>query len=202
MPFLILGDQRILFIHIPRTGGTSVESWLRSHDSLRLFTFGIPSAMKITPQHLTRNDLVDIFGDDMFTYKFAFVRHPMRRLESEFRLHALRDQRGFYGGHQRFSAWLETNLDAVQRNRFHADNHFRPQTDFIGSDVEIFRYEDGLLAGVAKAAAAAGLIAPGALEQHYSTESFVGEVEWDTASRARVLEFYRQDFELLGYTPD
>lgn len=199
MPFIEKGARRILFVHIPRTGGTTVEHWLRTLAPLRFFTYGIPPSMRITPQHLTRNDLVDIFGDGFFDYKFALVRNPFRRLESEYKLHALRGQKGFYGGFQKFSAWLETNLDAVGKNRHHADNHFRPQCDFLGDDVQVFRYEDGVAAAIEQVAKLNNLSGPAEEKALYNTDEFKEQIVWDTVSRQLVEEYYKRDLAYLDY---
>lgn len=202
MPFIEIGSSKILFVHIPRTGGTTIEQWLRMQSKLRLFTYGIPPSMRITPQHLTRNDLEDILGSEFFHYKFALVRNPFHRIESEYKLHALRGHQGFYGGFTGFTTWLEANLDAVSNNRHHGDNHFRPQTDFLGDDVEVFKFENGIESAIRLVASRFGLALPPEDVKKYNTEAYPNEIVWDSVSRERVRDYYRLDFELLGYSKD
>jgi len=73
---MILRDKKILFVHIPRTGGVSVEKYFN-------WESGVGWKDSDLAQHLTleeyswNNDLNDYF-------KFSFVRNPWDRLVSWF----------------------------------------------------------------------------------------------------------------------
>ena len=80
-------ERKLLFIHIPRTGGTSIE------DNLGV-KVGKESLYGIFPyknhkkalQHLDCKEIIDMIGNESYNsyYKFSVVRHPYFRLLSEF----------------------------------------------------------------------------------------------------------------------
>lgn len=201
MPFIEYQGQRILFVHIPRTGGTSVEHWLRAQAPLRLFTHGLPGPMKVTPQHLTANDLKVILGGDYFDYAFALVRNPFARIASEYRVRYLLAKQSFFGGFDPFAMWLDNALRQQRNNPWHLDNHLRPQWQFLSDRVKVFKYEDGLESVMRAVAADTGLAPPETVPHQLSSGSFDGEITWDLAERTSVAEVYREDFKRFGYDP-
>ena len=48
MPFIDHQGRRSLFVHIPKTGGTSIETWLKGIGPLRLYRNGILQALKVS----------------------------------------------------------------------------------------------------------------------------------------------------------
>lgn len=197
MPFIECNGMRVLFIHIPKTGGTTVESWLRSLAPLRFHSVGLPPASRCTPQHYRMQDLRDLLGPDYFDYAFTLVRNPYDRIASEYRMHAAIRGQGFWKAWPSFSLWLEENIRRQALEPFHLDNHLRPQWEFVGSNVDVFRFEDGLEAALAPVAARLGLPAPTNLP--HLIQSSVPAPEWDRADRLRVQEHYRLDFSEFGY---
>jgi hypothetical protein len=70
---MILPDKKIIFIHIPRTGGTSVEKY---------FNFKYEAGWKPkTAQHLTLQEYSEHYDTDNY-FKFTIVRNPWDRLMS------------------------------------------------------------------------------------------------------------------------
>lgn len=199
MPFVELNSKRLLFIHIPKTGGTSIERWLAQFAALKFRTMGLPEASKCTPQHFRMRDIRALFGENYFDYSFAFVRNPYDRMESEYRMQATLQKAGFWKEYQSFSMWLEANLSRAKNNPFHADNHFRAQWEFLGSDVDIFKFEDGLMRGLEKAATLLGISLPEQFPHELSTSRSEVVIQWDLADRILVQEYFRKDFELFGY---
>ena len=72
---MILHKEKILFIHIPRTGGSSVEKY---------FSFSGDSNLKKidTAQHVTLKEYCDSYENLDEYYKFSIVRNPWDRLVS------------------------------------------------------------------------------------------------------------------------
>ncbi len=62
-------DKKIVFIHVPRTGGTSIKSALNLHDKI----------YKEDVYHMSANDIPKGCED---YFKFAFVRNPFDRFVS------------------------------------------------------------------------------------------------------------------------
>ena len=80
--------KNVVFVHIPRTGGTSIEILLGMTGAENLWGFApIPSwGTNCSPQHFTFQDLQRNLPDKFLSraFKFAFVRNPWDRFVSEF----------------------------------------------------------------------------------------------------------------------
>lgn len=197
MPFIQHNGKRVLFIHIPKAGGTSVETWMKSVAPLRLFSIGIPRASRCTPQHYRAQDIRALLGEDFFNLSVTVVRNPYDRVASEYRMQAQIARQGFWKSAPDFSTWLEENLSRQTREPFHLDNHLRPQWEFIGNEVEVFRLEDGLAAPLARLAEVLGLAPPETPPHELRGEP--QDIAWDVADRIRVQTHYAKDFERFGY---
>ena len=93
---MLIDEAGIGFVHIPRTGGTSVEAALQSkykNDTRQINNMLQDKAVKVVhffdgkkelqKKHATYHELIE-FGPD---YKYyVLVRHPLRRIESLYRL--------------------------------------------------------------------------------------------------------------------
>jgi hypothetical protein len=203
LPFAEIGGKKVLFVHIPKTAGTSVEAWLGevSGAPLRMFSVGIPAAMKCTPQHLRMVDLRHFFGEGFFDYAFTLVRNPFDRIASEYRMRAQLAGDSFFKHTPTFSYWIDHNLTRAAAAPFHLDNHIRPQWQFIGSQVRVFRMEDGVNAALGQVAADLG-IAPPETVPHKLATADGPETPWDRGDILRVSEFYARDFKEFGYDPE
>ncbi|WP_181180840.1 hypothetical protein, partial [Paracoccus sp. FO-3] len=93
----------------------------------------------------------------------------------------------------------EENLDQQRRAKFHLDNHLRPQWEFLGKDVEVFKLEDGLSGPLAAVAERLGVTPP--QQNPHELRSDPLEIEWSPADRIRVRDHYARDFETFGYQP-
>lgn len=98
----ICHDKKLIFIHIPKTGGTSIEKALGVQQLDNLFSFKrcsemLPHVVEMfsgseknrvyatTPQHLSASQLKIILGKTFDEYqKFAIVRNPYDRIVSEY----------------------------------------------------------------------------------------------------------------------
>ena len=199
MPFIQHNGKRVLFVHIPKTGGTSLEKYMASFSPLRLFSHGVPHVSKCTPQHYRAQDIKSLMGDGFFDYSLAIVRNPYDRIESEYRMRAQIANEQFFKGLLRFSEWVENFLERQKTERFLLDNHLRPQWEFVSKDVEIFKLEDGLSAPLAAVARVLGEEPPADIPHELATRG--DRVDWDNADRIRVQNHYAKDFETFGYQP-
>ena len=102
-------QHSFVFIHIPKTGGTSIRTAL---------------GMASVPYHLTARDMWQIYPESRSKFSFAFVRNPWDRIVSY--AHSLR-----VGGdwHQpdKFARW-----DLIPQVDFILDDAGKPLVDFIG----------------------------------------------------------------------
>jgi hypothetical protein len=85
---------RVLYVHVPKTGGTSIEFFFDKNGFAVTFVDrggagSIVPMMKCSPQHLHAEQLHAIFHVNRFTYSFMTVRNPIDRLVSEYRMRAV-----------------------------------------------------------------------------------------------------------------
>lgn len=199
MPYIEHDGKRILFIHIPKTGGTTIETWLEGIAPLNMYCRGVPQPLKVTPQHFRWSDVSALFAEGSFDYCFTVVRDPYKRLESEYKMRWIGAQEGLWGGVSAFPVWLENQLHACRINPNHLDNHLMPQWQFIGDQVNVFHFEDGLERIIAQICEETGLPAPETVAHKISSETFEGEIDWDFPDVIRANKFYAEDFKNLGY---
>ncbi|WP_068110348.1 sulfotransferase family 2 domain-containing protein [Tropicimonas marinistellae] len=217
MPILKHGNRLILFIHIPKTGGTSVEAYMRQKGPLSLYHPDLIDGLATTPQHLHAGMMDSLFDADFFDARFAVLRDPLDRLVSEFRWRArvpdpkyarfgLRDlsRRGRFliRGKKRFltfDEWVAYLLDRYPADPFIYGNHLRPQHEFLRGDERLFRLEDGL-EPVFRWLDTVTETAPGTAPERQKPASFqYPEIGMQTRDRVRT--FYAQDYALLERLP-
>lgn len=199
MPFIHSAGRMLLYLHVPKTGGGTIEEWLKTVAPIRFYTVGVPTAMRCTPQHLRMTDYHSLFGPAFFDHVVMTVRNPYARIESEYRMRAEISGKDFWKAYPSFSLWLEQSLSIFANNPFYLDNHLRPQWEFHGSDVEILKYEDGLSSITARIAEILQVNAPQVVGRVHDTSMSNVTVQWDLSDRLRVQDVYRRDFELFGY---
>jgi len=193
MPIFTANEKSLLFIHIPKTGGTSLESCLAQHCEMSFYSTVIPRFMKCSPQHLSADDYIALCGQPVAS-SFAVVRNPYDRLESEY---LFRTRAATPNLEPDFNVWLAVHLDHYVRNSFHLDNHLKPQVEFVSYDSKIFRYEDGLDPAYMYAMEYLGIDERDALPR--LNPGSARKIEWTLNSRNRVNEMYGADFEEFGY---
>jgi hypothetical protein len=199
MPFIEINSKRILFIHIPKTGGTSVEKSMEKIEPLRMCLRTIPSIMRVPPEHMTMHDIEALLGEGYFDYAFAIVRNPYKRLESEYRMRNALSKEQFYTGLPPFPYWLEQNLAKARRDETYLANHLKPQVKFLGNNVKVFRYETGLRAILEQVRVDTGIDIPLVAERHLESSKEDVHIQWSMEALRMVEDLYERDFALLGY---
>ncbi len=164
MPILRTSDRVILFMHVPKAGGTSVERYLATKGELTWTNPSRHADLPCTPQHFHRDLFAHVTGGQAFDASFAVLRDPVARMQSEFVYRSdplkllQRAARPFRGGKARrikmggegkqsltFDEWVPRALKAAEDAPYLYDNHLRPQSAFVDPDVDqLFRLEDGL----------------------------------------------------------
>ena len=79
------------------------------------------------------------------------------------------------------------------------DNHIRPQVEFVSKRLEVFAFEDGLEAPLAKACEYLGLEAPPLRHEKRGTKV---KLEATAQTLANIADFYQDDFSEFGYSVD
>ena len=198
MPLFRLGQSIVFFAHIPKTGGSSVEVYFSKLGAMALRYGATVGWSRCTPQHMHRAVYEHFVPSDFYDYAFTIVRHPVQRIISQYR------QR-YRWAHRSgakvptFSVWLKGTFELYKKNAFLLDNHIRPQTQYIGDNIAIFRIEDGLDRAIASVCRRVGIEnAPTVIPQIRRTSDSV-PYQLHDEDVDLIFEFYREDFALLGY---
>jgi len=126
-----LGNQKIVFIHIPSTGGSTIGYYL---EDMGFVPQPFKNPYPINNQHLTYNELqravrktdADEAMDMEDYFTFTFVRNPYARVV------ALWQSRGEGAD---FKSWIMDAQKKLEDDLYAYDAHLRPQADFISAHV-------------------------------------------------------------------
>lgn len=200
MPLFVKNDVAVLYIHVPKTGGSSIEHFFELNGFHCEFrdagqTFSFNKYRHCSPQHMHAEQLHAAIRLRRVNYIFMTVRHPLSRLLSEFRTR-VRDDRKPY----RLMNWVDQTFRAYIDDPFIIDNHIRPQSEFLIQGCDVFRQERGYAALSAKLEERLGPIFPNRQIGHGNAgpDMAIGDAEIE-AIRPVVRQFYRQDFLTFGY---
>ncbi len=205
MPLYLKDNCRpILFLHIPKTGGSTIENWLNAecnYSQMLLSKYAL-DGMTCTPQHLSFESISALVGEDFSTaksYAFTVVRNPFDRLVSEFFYRVgMKQIRLGSSPEKYFSNWVNDILEKATKSPDVLDNHLRPQGFFISDDVRIFKLESGIEAILETVAKENDLAAPTVISS--KKVSAKTDVIWSDSAIQRVQEFYKDDFHRFGYS--
>jgi len=214
MPIFRAGAKTILFAHVPKCGGTAIESFLKQHFGPIAFLdskFGSLNTKQrwntSSPQHVDSSTLGRLFPEGFFDLSFAVVRHPAERLRSVFLFQ--RDIEERIPKDMGFSSWLEDLEVRCKQDPFLYDNHARPMAQLVPQGARIFRLEDGL---DQVAAWLATLIPDQDIEPQMSRKNTLYRrlkqagksprpLELTGADHALIAQLYASDFKRFDYPP-
>lgn len=207
MPVFRKDQQKILFIHVPRTGGSSIERAFRDSGFQTLYLdskVGRTSwnhVRRCTPQHMHAQMLDALFRVDRFDLVFMVVRDPMSRLKSEY-LWRNRDKDFDVDGRS-LERWARRSFAEYRSDPFRYDNHLRPQVEFELPGTRVFSYEDGLGHAVEELNRMGNLDLdpelPRVREGHTKTGCSSSDVEETPGLTALVRDGYGADLQRYGY---
>ena len=152
MPILKRDDQILHFIHIPKTGGSSVSQLLQSEGWKTSPPPPLPNdmmneilAFTKAGRPLSGHQHASLWKlwDESVDYRFAMVRNPYERFASQCRQIAKAE------GHDNISpTYVLEKFEYVYNEVIPKlglgadDNHMRPQHEFIDDTTRVFRLED------------------------------------------------------------
>lgn len=204
MPLFRIAGKNVLFIHVPKTGGTSVEQAMAAVAPMGLhslnskakrlrFADGLLSR-QVPLQHFHKTFLEDMFAPSLVDYAFMIVRDPVSRMVSEFKhskvIGRIETRLGF-------SRWLRLQLVLNQLLPNHSNNHFRPQADFLCFGARVFRFEDGLQCALDEVGRDLGVKFP---EVPHARRSEADAVSVSPRDRALIARAYGQDYAQFGFS--
>ncbi|MEJ5347150.1 MAG: sulfotransferase family 2 domain-containing protein [Desulfosoma sp.] len=140
---LLSPKYKFLFVHIPKTGGTSIRVALRGYkwrDPYRIplslcsrlsALFGHRLACKL-PRHAKAIAAKEMLPREFFDslFKFAFVRNPWDLQVSSFH-HIRRERPHLMQGFSTFEDFLKYKLDPDRPYVFHFDVSIERQSDYL-----------------------------------------------------------------------
>jgi hypothetical protein len=209
--------RRFLFVHIAKTGGTSVRAalqrgrwadpwyWPMSLCSRFSHLSGHRIATKL-PRHAKVIAAKELLPREFFDslFKFAFVRNPWDLQVSSFH-HIRRERPHYLGGQDDFEGFLRWKLDPERPYQYHVDTSIELQSDYLidlhGQLVVDFigRYES-LEADFDTACARIGIKPPALPHARKATDrqkDYRSYYDHETADL--VARHFARDIELLGY---
>jgi hypothetical protein len=203
VPVFVKDDRRVLFAHVPKTGGSAVEDAFRD-DGWEVHFLDrtsrrrpVQQLRRCSPQHMHAALLEQTLRLERMDLFFAVVRDPLARFRSEYlwrhreepQLDALEVER-----------WGRRVLEQFTHDPFVRDNHIRPQSEFVLPGTRVHHYEDGLQGAVDDVYRSLGLAETATVPEPPRAPVSSAEVDLAPGFTARLREFYRADFERFGYT--
>lgn len=210
MPIFKINNKLILFTHIPKCGGTSIETYFLEIGAKISFydnkIYGIPEEKrwnKSSPQHIDGASFQRLFSNDFFDHKFIICRHPLSRLKNAFGYHKFVEKTVDLG--LTLEDFVQNNLLGAATEIGKLDHHFKPQYTFLpsGWTYDLFKFETGMTK-VKQYIDMCALSAPSLKSMPHSmkaktTLKKVTDSYLSNKSIELVQEIYSKDFELFGY---
>jgi len=198
MPVAVINGRSVLYAHIPKTGGSSVERYLSRHGSVFLRGNGRGAGLRCSAQHLHAEALAAIDAAEGHDWSFTIVRHPVARLVSEYRYQMRKP--GLLRSRLSFSGWLSYALSRRALDPWYRDNHFRPQHEFVLPGMETMRFEDGVDSCLRRIGERLGTPAPATPIREKPSPDV--PLVLTARALARIGETYARDFADFGYGRD
>ncbi len=124
-PFHMMGRKDVIFLHIPKTAGTSIRETLLFYPPFR--------GINQYDQHHTTRQILYLIGKERWEacFTFCFVRNPWERLLSQHRYFV---RKGVIDGkHREFEYWAKKKINnALENDPLKRQNrHFYPASDWM-----------------------------------------------------------------------
>ncbi|MBG6085437.1 sulfotransferase family 2 domain-containing protein [Zhihengliuella flava] len=206
MPIFRKRGKAVLFAHVPKTGGTSVERLFRSSgweisllleknlDDKRHLNY----YRRSSPQHMQASLLSERFRLEAFDVIFMMVRDPLERFRSEI---AMRLPRITDPADPAFNSFGDQLLRDYIADPYAWDNHLRPQVDFYLPGASIFKLEEGMGTAVTSLREDLGLdlgkTAPHNKVRRSALKS--SDIVLSPSLERRVVQLYAQDYTTFDY---
>jgi len=153
MPIFRTINKDILFVHIPKAGGTSVEKFFHANQFAVLFIdhagtknqymSSLNNLTKCSPQHMHGDLLKSYFDLSKFSSIFMMVRHPLDRIVSEYN-YRMKIAKVEKKKSVEINTWINETIQAYSSDPYIHDNHLRPQWHFLLDNCKIFKLEDSM----------------------------------------------------------
>ncbi|GAA1710134.1 hypothetical protein GCM10009809_03100 [Isoptericola hypogeus] len=213
MPVFIKDDRAVLFVHVPKAGGSAIEKHFRSAGYTMHYRDGktgpgtLNKYQQCSPQHLHAALCAELLRLDRFDAIFTIVREPLARFRSEYSMRAktrLEDgTRHLDTSAAAVEHWATKVMKRYLKDPYVHDNHLRPQSEFVVPGSLVHRLEDGMGQLMTRLNQAYELDLPDMVEKVRTSEHVSGvassDVELSPALESRLRDFYADDFANFGY---
>lgn len=203
MPIFFRDNIRILYIHVPKTGGTAVEFFFAANGfgTAYLDRGNEPGNLNpvrvCSPQHMESAILSRVFRLSAFDYVFMTVRHPLARFVSEYNM-----RRSEGVALPEINRSVKQLLSRYKDDPYLLDNHIRPQSEFWVPGCDVFKQEDGF--GPRWVDSLSRRVQSEFSSRHLETpmkfdSGGASVVDLDEESVALLRAFYREDLNKFAY---
>lgn len=196
-------ERTFLFIHVPKTGGTAIETYFRGIGLTGFFDpatyMPVRPYLKVPPAHYDYGVLNRLYNLDGL-YSFAVVRHPVKRVVSEYKWALEKSTGAASHAGRSFADYLRLMLENYKRDENVAAGHFKPQIRFVGDKVsKIFKYEAGLENIITHVLKDVGLTLEREVRLPVVNNTSHRDVVPSPEDIALIQDFYAEDFKAFGY---
>ena len=210
---IISHKYKFIFIHVPKTGGTSIKhalidrglldgkpDWRISKEDAKKYGLD-EKRIKVWVGHLTAREQKKIVGEEIWNsyFKFAFVRNPWERTLAAYKY--MLQNTGFWRAHPlkflcarvlSFKLWVQLKKRVLRQNKFLSDKEGNLLVDFVG------RFEN-LQEDFNKACDRIGVTRT-ELPHVNKSEHKHYSCYYDKATRDVVEKIGKEDNKMFGYT--
>jgi hypothetical protein len=208
---------KFLFVHIPKTGGTSIRAALRSYkwkDPYRIPLFLCSRLSSLTghrlacklPRHAKAIAAYEMLPREIYDglFKFAFVRNPWDLQVSSFH-HIQRERPHLLAGITEFESFLRLKLNPNRDYVYHLDVSIEHQSDYVvGMDRNLIvdfigRYEE-LEDDFQEACKKIGISCPKLPHKRQAKDRSAYRLYYTDTTAQIVADHFETDIEMFGYS--
>ncbi len=214
---LISNKYKFLFVHIAKTGGTSVRATLeryRRRDPYYVPQFICSRISHLTghrigakiPRHAKAIAAYEMLPRELYNslFKFVFVRNPWDLQVSSFH-HIRRERPHLMAGIDDFETFLRWKLDPQRPYQFHIDTSIERQSDYLidlhGNIIVDFigKYEN-LEEDFRQVCERIGVRAPKLAHKRQAKDRSSYQKYYTDETAALVSDYFRRDIGMFGYS--
>lgn len=185
--------DKICFVHIPKTGGTSVEKHLGIMNKESLWENTVyQEDIRTSPQHYSLSRIEQEVGNINDYFIFSIIRHPYERLISDFIWRHKRGKRkdSFVFNEKEFVKWcrgIDFKVDHDMPQNYFLDQHcpLILRTETLTEDYNKYVYP----------------IFPeyGELDKHFNSSAEKKQINITKSTKSIIYNLYKEDFDRFNF---